>query len=67
MSVTILETLINAEINFWGSPVLQREIARDQLHNAVVLLKKGYPIYTIVEPLLEEHGSAENVPDLEHE
>ena len=66
MSVTILEALQNAEINIGhyrqlGPAILP--IAVGQLHNAIVLLDKGYGIYDEVEPLLEAHGDVENVPE----
>ena len=37
-------------------------LAKDQLHNAIVLLDKGYDIYDEVEPLLEKYGKVEDVP-----
>lgn len=65
MSVTILEALQNAEINIENGmhvpPILQ--LAKEQLHNAVVLLEKGYPISAKVEDLLDEHGSIDAVPE----
>lgn len=61
MGVNILETLMNAEFNFRLCP----GIAREQLHNAIVLLDKGYDIYDEVSPLLEKHARVENVPDKE--
>jgi hypothetical protein len=64
MAVTILEALMNAEHNL-GNPQLGLRIARHQLHNAVVLLEKGYGVYEQVEPLLEAHGTVENVPNKE--
>ncbi len=68
MAVTIMEALLNAEINLKTiragiAPIGQ--IACDQLHNAVTLLDKGYDLYDKVEPLLEAHGKVENVPDKE--
>ena len=62
MSVTILEALMNAEANL-RNPGIGLMIAREQLHNAVTLLDKGYDIYESVEPLLRAHGSVEQVPD----
>ena len=38
-------------------------IVKKQLHNATVLLDKGYNIWTEVEPLLEKWGSVEDVPE----
>lgn len=65
MSVSILEALQNAEHNLaTGHPVVAK-MAKSQLHNAVVLLEKGYNPNTLVEPLLAEHGTVEDVPDLE--
>ncbi len=65
MSVTILEALMNAEHNFRNAgqfpPI--KDAALRQLHNAVVLLEKGYGTSELVEPLLEKHGDVENVPD----
>ncbi len=61
MSVCILEALQNAEINVKNGFLL--DLAKDQLHNGVVLLEKGYGIYDEVEPLLEKYGTVENVPE----
>ena len=61
MAASILEALMNAEQNL-KNPMVGLLIARGQLHNAIVLLEKGYGAYTEVEPLLEEHGTVENVP-----
>ena len=68
MTVTILEALQNADYNLgqWrkvGEFVI--EMANAQLHNATVLLDKGYGISDEVEPLLEAHGVVEDVPDKE--
>lgn len=65
MAVSILEALQNANYNLDNvacMPMLL-PMVKEQLNNAVTLLEKGYGIYTEVEPLLEEHGSVENVPD----
>ena len=65
MSVTILEALQNANFNLdncmKGLPLLP--LAKGQLNTAVQLLEKGYSIDDEVEPLLEEYGSVENVPN----
>jgi len=65
MSVTILEALQNANFNLdncmKGIPLLP--LVKSQLNNAVELLDKGYSIDDEVEPLLEEYGSVENVPN----
>ena len=65
MSVTILEALQNADYNLQNNGVVILNIARTQLHNAVVLLEKGYGLYDEVEPLLERHGDVESVPEKE--
>jgi len=67
MSVSILEALMGADINITtikntGMTMLL-PIAHEQLHNAVTLLDKGYSINDEVEPLLEEYGAVENVPE----
>lgn len=66
MSVSIIEALQNAEINIEnvkriGPAILP--LAQGQLHNAIVLLEKGYSIDDEVEPLLEQYGSVEDVPE----
>jgi hypothetical protein len=66
MSVTILEALMNANINLDNVKSLGLAIlplAKEQLNNAVVLLEKGYSINDEVEPLLEQYGDVNNVPD----
>ena len=65
MAVTILEALQNADYNISNNGELGVMMGKNQLHNAAVLLEKGYSIYDEVEPLLEKHGTVENVPDLD--
>ena len=70
MSVTILEALQNASLNLangikMGPSFLN--IAKQQLITSIHLLEKGYSIDDEVEPLLEQYGSVENVPDREDE
>ena len=67
MSVSILETLLNADYNINKNEFTALSVARSQLHNAVVLLEKGYSIYTEVEPLLSKYGSVEDVPDFDED
>jgi hypothetical protein len=69
MSVTILEALENAESNLKTFTLenLGAWLARSQVHNAVVLLRKGYLLYDLVEPLLEKYGTVEKVPVKEEE
>lgn len=66
MAVTILEALQNANMNLdnvkkMGIALLP--IAKSQLNNAVVLLEKGYSVDDEVEPLLQQYGDIENVPE----
>lgn len=63
MSVNILEALQNADYNLQKHGSLGFQPAKSQLHNAVVLLEKGYSLYDEVEPLLIKYGEVENVPD----
>lgn len=63
MSVSILEALQNADYNLTNNGPIGLSLARGQLHNAVVLLEKGYSLYTEVEPLLQKYDNVENVPE----
>jgi hypothetical protein len=64
MSVSILEALMNAETNIInnGNMSFCMQMGKQQLHNAVTLLAKDYPLDVQVEPLLEKYGEIENVP-----
>jgi len=62
-----MEALQNADHNMDNAmrmPMLL-PMVKEQLHNATVLLDKGYDIWTEVEPLLEQYGSVEDVPELD--
>lgn len=66
MSVTILEALQNANMNLdnvkrMGIRVLP--LAKEQLNNAVTLLEKGYSLDDEVEPLLEQFGDLDSIPN----
>lgn len=63
MSVSILEALENADYNLTNNGAIGAQLAQEQLHNAVILLEKGYDLHEQVEPLLAEHGNIENVPE----
>lgn len=68
MSVTILEALQNARTNLVdnaGTGAFIRELGRLQLDNAIALLEKGYGPHELIEPLLEQYGGVERVPDEE--
>ncbi len=66
MSVTILEALQNANMNIDNVKIMGiglLPLVKGQLNNAVVLLEKGYSLNDEVEPLLEEYGDVDSVPD----
>ena len=65
MSVSIMEALQNADYNLRNNGGIGAMLAKKQLHNATVLLDKGYNIWTEVEPLLEKYGTVEDVPELD--
>ena len=70
MAVTILEALQNANHNLGNVKhlgVAFIPFVESQLNNAVVLLEKGYDLYDEVEPLLEEFGDVDSVPDKNEE
>ena len=65
MSVSIMECLQNANYNLTNAikmPMLM-PMVQEQLNNAVQLLDKGYDIWDEVDPLLEEFGDIDNVPN----
>jgi len=65
MAVSIMETLQNANYNLENAsrmPMLM-PLVKEQLNNAVTLLDKGYDIWDEVEPLLEEYGDFDSVPN----
>ena len=66
MAVTILEALQNANHNLGNVKhlgVAFVPMVESQLNNAVVLLEKGYNLHDEVEPLLEQYGDVDNVPN----
>lgn len=68
MAVTIMEALQNANYNLDNVKTMGMgfiPMVKSQLNNAVVLLEKGYELQDEVEPLLEEYGNVENVPEIE--
>lgn len=69
MAVTILEALQNAKINLVDNRGhgFAEVLGREQLRNAVELLEKGYPLRTMVDPLLEQYGDVHLVPDADYE
>lgn len=63
MSVSIIEALQNADYNLQKNGAIGAIVAKGQVHNATILLEKGYDIDEKVEPLLEKYGEVENVPE----
>ena len=66
MSVSIIEALQGAQHNlsnvkFLGTAIVP--LIERQLNNSITLLDKGYPLDTLIEPLLEKWGDVDNVPD----
>lgn len=65
MSVSIIEALQNANYNLDNlarMPMLL-PMVKEQLNNAIVLLEKGYSVDDEVEPLLEQFGNVDSVPE----
>lgn len=60
---TILDALRNAEINI-NNGGLALFLARQQIHNAIALLEKGYELDQSIDALVDVHGSIEAAPDL---
>ncbi len=64
MSVTLLEVLQNADYNLQNaSHPLQAESGKGQLHNAVVLLNKGYKLQETFEKIMGDKNSVEDVEE----
>jgi len=64
---SILEALQNAQYNFQQmdkAPFI-KQIALGQLHNAIVLLDKGYHPMDDVEEIMTNYEKVEHVPDKE--
>ncbi len=61
MAVTILEVLQNADYNLQNNGMIGLKLAKEQLHNAVELINKGYNLDDEVEPLLEKYGGIDKV------
>ena len=60
---TILEALQNADFNLRNNGIIGETLAKDQLHNAVVLLEKGYTVNDEIEPFLEQYKDIGDVPE----
>jgi hypothetical protein len=68
MSVTIIEVLQNANMNFDNMQQLPqlRPLVKEQLSNAITLLEKGYDIYDNFDDIVNKHGSVDTAPDINH-
>ena len=66
MALTILEALQSANMNLdnmrqMGFALLP--LIKAQVNNAVTLLEKGYRLDDLIEPLLEQYGDVDSVPE----
>jgi len=60
--MTIMDWLENAEYNL-GSPYPNSTlIALEQLQNAILLLGRGYSVYTDADELINRYGSIDSIP-----
>ena len=59
---TILETLENAEYNLKHHQTI---LGFNQLHNATMLLIKGYSIYDNIEIILDGYQTVDTIPEKE--
>lgn len=63
MSVTILEALQNADYNLQNNGSLGLMAAKMQVHNATILLEKGYSVDDDLDALLEPYESVDELPE----
>lgn len=63
MAITIMEALQNADYNLRGSTPIQKLLGANQLHNAVILLEKGYDLSEMIDPILGKYTNVDDVPD----
>lgn len=65
MSTTVIETLLNAEINLTHSyNQVQKKLGLNQLHNAIIFLEKGYEANDKMDDLLDMYFDAlEEIPE----
>ena len=63
MATSILDTLRNAEFNIGDRNKLAWIVGKRQLHNAVVLLEKGYELSDVIEEILKKYENVEEVPE----
>ena len=61
---TIFEAIENADYNLQNAQLpMQIEIGKEQLHNAYILLGKGYGINESIDQIVAEYGSIEDAPE----
>jgi len=65
MSVTLLEVLMNADYNLQHNGSVGVVLAKEQLHNATVLLEKGYHINDVFDDIMEKYDNVDDVPEIE--
>jgi hypothetical protein len=63
MSTTILEALQNADYNIQNNDRFGLVFAKEQLHNAVSLLDKGYDLEDEMDEILENYPNIQDVPE----
>lgn len=61
---TILEALQNAQYNLVeGMTQINKVVGKEQLHNAITLLEKGYDINDSIDDLINEYDDIDKAPD----
>lgn len=63
MATTIFDALQNADYNLQHNISIGVEIGKNQLHNAVVLLDKGYGLNEAIDDLIEKYENIEDAPE----
>ena len=61
MSLTILEVLENAEFNL--NYEHGKKVAKEQLHNVIVLLDKGYDAFDDFNEIMQDNNSVDTVKE----
>ena len=61
---TIFDALRSADYNLNNSgATISKQLGRNQVHNVVVILDKGYDLYDDIDDLLDKFGTVEEVPE----
>ena len=61
--MTLAEVIINADINLNTPGGFSASLGLLQLHNAVILIDKGYDLYDDVSELINKYSSLEDAPE----